>query len=130
MKVGPLWGGQREGAPSTQEKGKRKASPLPEAGPSKQAWGEQVMGGLPGSAVYSPTSRAPVEQSADRSWLVAEAFLRHWVESLEWLLVACKEEVQGVREERDRAQRELDRVQRERDLARKDKDIAVGTAAE
>ncbi|KAG5728568.1 hypothetical protein E4T56_gene19591 [Termitomyces sp. T112] len=109
MKVGPPWGGRREGAPSTQEKGKRKASPSPEAGPSKRAWGEQVMGGPPGSAVYSPTSRAPVEQSADRSWLVAEAFLQHWVESLEWLLVACKEEVQGVQEERDRARQELDR---------------------
>ncbi|KNZ76881.1 hypothetical protein J132_07067 [Termitomyces sp. J132] len=88
------------------------------------------MGGPPGSMVYSPTSGAPVEQSADRSWSVAEAFLRHWVESLEQLLVAHEEEVQGVWEERDRARRELDGVRRERDLARKDKDIAVGTATE
>ncbi|KNZ74452.1 hypothetical protein J132_06912 [Termitomyces sp. J132] len=130
MKVGPPWGGRREGAPSTQEKGKWRASPSPEVGPSKRAWGEQVMGGPPGSAVYSPTSGAPVEQSADRLWLVAEAYLRHWVESLERLLVACKEEIQGVWEERDGARRELDRVQRERDLVRKDKDITVGTAAE
>ncbi|KAG5724415.1 hypothetical protein E4T56_gene15995 [Termitomyces sp. T112] len=103
MKVGPLRGGRREGAPSTQEKGKRRASPSPEAGPSKRVWGEQVMGGPPGSAVYSPTSGAPVEQSADRSWSVAEAFLRRRVESLE---------------------------RSERDLAWKDKDITVGTAAE
>ncbi|KAG5332837.1 hypothetical protein C0989_006461 [Termitomyces sp. Mn162] len=109
MKVGPPRGGRREGAPSMQEKGKRRASPSPEAGP-------------PGSAVYSPTSGAPVEQSADRSWSVAEAFLRRQVESLERLLVA--------HEERDRARRELDGVWRERDLAWKDKDIAVGTAAE
>ncbi|KAG5718031.1 hypothetical protein E4T56_gene14684 [Termitomyces sp. T112] len=109
MKVGPPQGGQREGAPSTQEKGKWRASPSPEVGPSKQAWGEQVMGGPPGSAVYSPTSGAPVEQS---------------------LLVTCEEEVQGVWEERDRARWELDGVQRERDLAWKDKDITVGTAVE
>ncbi|KAG5725266.1 hypothetical protein E4T56_gene12723 [Termitomyces sp. T112] len=122
--------GSREGAPSTQEKGKRRASPSPEAGPSKQARSEQVMGGPPGSAVYSPTSEAPVEQSADRSWLVVEAYLRHWVESLEWLLVAHEEEVQGVWEERDGARQELDRVRMEWDLAQKDKDIAVGTAME
>ncbi|KNZ75195.1 hypothetical protein J132_04559 [Termitomyces sp. J132] len=88
------------------------------------------MGGPPGSAVYSPTSRAPVEQSADRSWSVAEAYLRRRVEGLERLLVTRKEEIQGVREERDGARWELDRVQRERDLARKDKDVAVGTATE
>ncbi|KAG5722532.1 hypothetical protein E4T56_gene2918 [Termitomyces sp. T112] len=99
MKVGP----PRGGAPSTQEKGKRRASPSPEAGPSKRARGEQ---------------------------LVAEAYLQHWVEGLERLLVAHEEEIQGVREERDGAQRELDRVRREWDLARKDKDIAVGTATE
>ncbi|KNZ73586.1 hypothetical protein J132_01395 [Termitomyces sp. J132] len=130
MKVGPLRGGRREGAPSMQEKGKQRASPSPEAGPSKQAQGEQVMGGPPGSAVYSPMSRAPIEQSADRLWSVAEAYLRHWVEGLERLLVVCKEEIQGVREERDGARRELDRVRRERDLAQKNKDIAVGTATE
>ncbi|KAG5727623.1 hypothetical protein E4T56_gene12314 [Termitomyces sp. T112] len=106
MKVGPPRGGWREGAPPMQEKGKRRVSPLPEAGPSKWARGEQVMGGPPGSAVYSPTSGAPIEQSADRSWLVAEAYLRRQVESLERL------------------------VWREWDLARKDKDVAVGTAAE
>ncbi|KAG5328286.1 hypothetical protein C0989_010608, partial [Termitomyces sp. Mn162] len=61
MKVGPPRGGRKEGAPSRQEKGKRRASPSPEAGPSKRARGEQVMGGPPGSAVYSPTSGAPVE---------------------------------------------------------------------
>ncbi|KAG5329764.1 hypothetical protein C0989_009296 [Termitomyces sp. Mn162] len=130
MKVGPPRGGQREGAPSMQEKGKRRASPSPEAGPSKQARGEQVMGGPPGSAVYSPTSRAPIEQSADGSWLVAEAYLQRRVEGLERLLVTCKEEIQGVWEERDGARQELDGVRREQDLARKDKDVAVGTAAE
>ncbi|KAG5348868.1 hypothetical protein C0989_007624, partial [Termitomyces sp. Mn162] len=130
MKVGPPWGGWREGAPSMQEKEKQRASPSSKVGPSKQARGEQVMGGPPGSAVYSPTSGAPVEQSADRLWLVAEAYLRCQVESLERLLVARKEEVQGVWEERDGAQRKLDGVRRERDLARKDKDVAIGTAAE
>ncbi|KAG5726351.1 hypothetical protein E4T56_gene18914 [Termitomyces sp. T112] len=107
MKVGPPQGGRREGAPSTQEKGKRRASPSPKAGPSKRARGKQVMGGPPGSAVYSPTSGAPVEQSADRSWSVAEAYLWHQVEGLEWLLVAREEEIQG-----------------------KDKDVAVRTAVE
>ncbi|KAG5333481.1 hypothetical protein C0989_005745 [Termitomyces sp. Mn162] len=130
MKVGPPRGGWREGAPSTQEKGKWRASPSPEAGPSKRAWGEQVMGGPPGSMVYSPTSGAPVEQSTDRSWSVAEAFLRCRVESLERLLVAREEEVQGVREERDGARWELDGVQREQDLVQKDKDITVETATE
>ncbi|KAG5329692.1 hypothetical protein C0989_009408, partial [Termitomyces sp. Mn162] len=130
MKVGPPQGGRKEGAPSRQEKGKQRASPSPEAGPSKRARGEQVMGGPPGSAVYSPTSGAPVEQSADRSWSVAEAYLRCRVEGLERLLVVREEEIQGVREERDGARRELDGVRRERDLARKDKDVAVGTAAE
>ncbi|KNZ74374.1 hypothetical protein J132_07094 [Termitomyces sp. J132] len=130
MKVGPPRGGRREGAPSRQEKGKRRVSPSPEAGPSKRARGEQVMGGPPGSAVYSPTSGAPVEQSADRSWSVAEAYLRCWVEGLEQLLVTHKEEIQGVREERDGARWELDGVWREWDLVRKDKDVAVGTAAE
>ncbi|KNZ71624.1 hypothetical protein J132_08082 [Termitomyces sp. J132] len=130
MKVGPLRGGRREGAPSTQEKEKWRASPSPKAGPSKRARGEQVMGGPPGSAVYSPTSGAPIEQSTDRSWSVVEAYLRHWVESLEQLLVTCEEEIQGVWEERDRARRELDGVRREQDLARKDKDIAVGTVVQ
>ncbi|KAG5349018.1 hypothetical protein C0989_006537, partial [Termitomyces sp. Mn162] len=130
MKVGPPRGGRREGAPSTQEKGKWRASPSPEAGPSKRVRGEQVMGGPPGSTVYSPTSGAPVEQSADRSWSVAEAYLRRQVESLEQLLVACEEDIQGVWEERDGARWELDRVWREWDLVRKDKDVAVGTAAE
>ncbi|KNZ82178.1 hypothetical protein J132_06746 [Termitomyces sp. J132] len=130
MKVGPLRGGWREGAPSMQEKGKRRASPSSEVGPSKWVQGEQVMGGPPGSAVYSPTSGAPIEQSVDRSWLVAEAYLRRRVESLERLLVAREEEIQGVREERDGARRELDGVQKERDLAWKDKDVAIGTAAE
>ncbi|KNZ75523.1 hypothetical protein J132_02857 [Termitomyces sp. J132] len=130
MKVGPPRGGRKEGAPSRQEKGKWRASPSPEVGPSKRARGEQVMGGPPGSAVYSPMSGAPVEQSADRLWSVVEAYLRRRVEGLEWLLVARKEEIQRVREERDGARRELDGVWRERDLARKDKDVAVGTAAE
>ncbi|KAG5329849.1 hypothetical protein C0989_009253 [Termitomyces sp. Mn162] len=130
MKVGPPRGGRKEGAPSRQEKGKQRVSPSPEAGPSKRAWGKQAMGGPPGSMVYSPMSGAPVEQSADRSWSVAEAYLRCRVESLERLLVAHEEEIQGVQEERDRAQRELDRVRREWDLARKDKDIAVRTATE
>ncbi|KAG5735419.1 hypothetical protein E4T56_gene12786 [Termitomyces sp. T112] len=130
MKVGLPWGGRREGAPSTQEKGKQRVSPSPEVGPSKRAQGEQVMGGPPGSAVYSPTSGAPVEQSADRLWLVAEAYLRRQVESLERLLVAREEEIQGVWEERDGARQELDGVWRERDLAQKDKDVAVGTAME
>ncbi|KAG5735332.1 hypothetical protein E4T56_gene11038 [Termitomyces sp. T112] len=130
MKVGPPRGGRREGAPSMQEKGKQRASPSPEAGPSKWARGKQVMEGPPGSMVYSPMSGAPVEQSADSSWSVAEAYLRRRVEGLERLLVACEEEIQGVREERDRARRELDRVRRERDLAQKDKNVAIGTAAE
>ncbi|KAG5348677.1 hypothetical protein C0989_008974 [Termitomyces sp. Mn162] len=130
MKVGPPWGGRREGAPSTQEKGKQRASPSPEAGPSKWAWGKQVMGGPPGSTVYSPTSGAPVEQSADGSWSVAEAYLWRRVEGLEQLLVTREEEIQGVREERDGARQELDGVWREWDLAQKDKDVAVRTAAE
>ncbi|KNZ76220.1 hypothetical protein J132_11340 [Termitomyces sp. J132] len=130
MKVGPPRGGRREGAPSMQEKGKRRASPSPEAGPSKRARGEQVMGGPPGSVVYSPMSGAPVEQSADRSWSVAEAYLRRRVEGLERLLVTREEEIQGVQEERDGARRELDGVRREQDLARKDKDVAVRTAVE
>ncbi|KNZ77045.1 hypothetical protein J132_07706 [Termitomyces sp. J132] len=88
------------------------------------------MGGPPGSMVYSPTSRAPIEQSADRLWSVAEAYLWRWVEGLEQLLVTCEEEIQGVREERDGARRELDGVQREWDLVWKDKDITIGTAAE
>ncbi|KAG5349010.1 hypothetical protein C0989_006559, partial [Termitomyces sp. Mn162] len=41
MKVGPPQGGRREGAPSMQEKGKRRASPSPEVGPSKWAQGKQ-----------------------------------------------------------------------------------------
>ncbi|KNZ72620.1 hypothetical protein J132_02213 [Termitomyces sp. J132] len=130
MKVGPLQGGQREGAPSTQEKGKWRASPSPEVGPSKRAQGKQVMGGPPGSAVYSPTSGAPIEQFADGSWSVAEAYLWRRVEGLERLLVACEEEIQGVREERDGARQELDGVWREWDLVQKDKDVAVRTAAE
>ncbi|KAG5723600.1 hypothetical protein E4T56_gene18163 [Termitomyces sp. T112] len=129
MKVGPPWGGRREGAPSTQEKGKWRASPSPEAGPSKQARGEQVMGGPPGFTVYSSTSGASVEQSAGRLWSVAEAYLRRRVETLEWLLVAHEEEVQGVQEERDGVRWELDGVRREWDLAWKDKDVAMGTAA-
>ncbi|KAG5348792.1 hypothetical protein C0989_008120 [Termitomyces sp. Mn162] len=130
MKVGPPRGGRREGAPSTQEKGKQRASPSPKVGPSKRAQGEQVMRGPPGSTVYSPTSGAPIEPSADRSWSVVEAYLRCWVEGLERLLVTREDEIQGVREERDGARRELDGVRREWDLAQKDKDVAVRTAVE
>ncbi|KAG5715267.1 hypothetical protein E4T56_gene2988, partial [Termitomyces sp. T112] len=105
MKVGPLRGGRREGAPSTQEKGKQRASPSPEAGPSKWARGKQVVVSCGG-------------------------YLRHRAEGLERLLVTREEEIQGVWEERDRARQELDGVRRERDLARKDKDVAIGTATE
>ncbi|KAG5349635.1 hypothetical protein C0989_002647 [Termitomyces sp. Mn162] len=130
MKVGPLWGGQREGAPVMHNKGKQRASPLPEAGPSKQAWGELAMVGPLGPTVYSLTSGALVEQSAGGSWSVAKAFLQHWVEELERLLATCGEEVRRVEEERDGLQKELDEAQKKQDLAHRDKDITVGTATE
>ncbi|KAG5352961.1 hypothetical protein C0989_011604 [Termitomyces sp. Mn162] len=47
MKIGPLWGGWREGAPVVHDKGKWRASPSLEAGLSP--------------TVYSPTSRALVK---------------------------------------------------------------------
>ncbi|KAG5338288.1 hypothetical protein C0989_007710 [Termitomyces sp. Mn162] len=129
MKVGPPWGGQREGAPAACNKGKQRVSPLPEAGPSKRAQEEQLMVGLLGLTVYSPTSGALVEQPMGGSWLATEAFLQHWMEGLEWLLAICKE-AQRIGEERDRVQREWDEARKERDVVWRDKDIAVGTAME
>ncbi|KNZ79071.1 hypothetical protein J132_04771 [Termitomyces sp. J132] len=130
MKVGPLWGGRREGAPMICDKSKRRASPLPEAGPSKWAWEEPAVAGPPGPTMYSPTSGALVEQSAGESWSITEAFLRRRAEELERLLATCGEEVRRVEEERDRFWRELDEARKERDLAHRDKDIAMGTATE
>ncbi|KAG5719728.1 hypothetical protein E4T56_gene18517 [Termitomyces sp. T112] len=96
--------GRVSGRGSGAGEGEWVSAPVMKVGPpwgtSKQAWGEQVMGGLPGSTVYSPTSRAPVEPSADRSWLVVEAYLRRRVEGLEQLLVVCEEEIQGELEVR------------------------------
>ncbi|KAG5332139.1 hypothetical protein C0989_007152 [Termitomyces sp. Mn162] len=130
MKVGPPQGGQREGAPATCNKGKQRASPSPEAGPSKQAQGEPAMAGPLGPTVYSPTSGALVEQSAGGSWLVAKAFLWRQAEELERLLATHEEEVRRVGEERDGLQRKLDEAQKEWDLARRDKGITVGTTTE
>ncbi|KAG5730995.1 hypothetical protein E4T56_gene13038, partial [Termitomyces sp. T112] len=130
MKIGPLQGGQREGAPTTRNKGKQRASPLLEAGPSKQAQGELAMVGPPGPTVYSSTSGALVEQSAGGLWLIAKAFLQHQAEELERLLATCGEEVCRVGEERDGFRRELDKAWKEQDLVHRDKDITVGTAME
>ncbi|KAG5349899.1 hypothetical protein C0989_001353 [Termitomyces sp. Mn162] len=130
MKIGPPWGGRREGAPATRNKSKWRASPLPEVGPSKWAQGELAMAGPPGPTVYSPTSGALVEQSAGGSWSITKAILQRQAEELERLLATCREEVRRVGEERDRFWRELDEAQKERDLAHRNKDIAVGTAME
>ncbi|KAG5718579.1 hypothetical protein E4T56_gene16604 [Termitomyces sp. T112] len=77
------------------------ASPLPEAGHSKQAWGELALAGPPSPTVYSPTSGTLVEPSTGGSWLIVEAFLRRQAEELERLLATCREEVCRVGEERD-----------------------------
>ncbi|KAG5734026.1 hypothetical protein E4T56_gene5222 [Termitomyces sp. T112] len=130
MKVGPPWSGWREGAPTMRDKGKWRVSPLPEVGPSKQAWGEPAMAGPLGPMVYSLTSGALVEQSVGGLWLVAEAFLQCRAEELERLLATYGEEVCRVGEERDGLQRELDRAWKEQDLVCRDKDITVGTATE
>ncbi|KAG5349034.1 hypothetical protein C0989_006467 [Termitomyces sp. Mn162] len=130
MKIGPLRSGQREGAPVTCNKGKWRASPLPEVGPSKRAQGEPAMAGPPGPIVYFPTSGALVEPSVGGLWSIIEAFLQRQAEELERLLATCGEEVCRVGEERDRFQRELDEARKEQDLARRDKDIAVGTTME
>ncbi|KAG5718809.1 hypothetical protein E4T56_gene2703 [Termitomyces sp. T112] len=101
MKIGPLQGRQREGAPVTCNKGKWRASPLPEVGPSKRAQGELVMVGPPSPTVYSPTSETLVEPSVGGSWSIIEAFLWCQAEELERLLAAHGEEVHRVGEERD-----------------------------
>ncbi|KAG5348829.1 hypothetical protein C0989_007888, partial [Termitomyces sp. Mn162] len=122
MKVGPLRDGWREGTPVACNKGKRRASPLPEVGPSKRAWGELAMAGPPSPMVYSLISGALVRQSAEGLWLAAKAFLQHWVEELE-RLATLGEEACRMGEERNGFQKELDGAQRERDLAHRDKDI-------
>ncbi|KNZ73133.1 hypothetical protein J132_01045 [Termitomyces sp. J132] len=104
MKIGPLQGGQREGAPATHDKGKWRASPLLEVGPSKQAWGKLAMAGPPSPTVYSLTSGALVEQSAGESWSIAEALLRCQAEELERLLATCGEERDGLQRKLDKAQ--------------------------
>ncbi|KAG5730596.1 hypothetical protein E4T56_gene17464 [Termitomyces sp. T112] len=117
MKIGPPWGGWREGAPTTHDKGKWKASPLPEVGPSKQAWGELALAGPPSPTVYSPTSGTLVEPSVGGSWSIIKALLWRRAEELERLLATRGEEVRRVGEERDRFWRELDKARREWDLA-------------
>ncbi|KAG5349090.1 hypothetical protein C0989_006073, partial [Termitomyces sp. Mn162] len=105
MKVGPPRGGRREGAPSRQEKGKRRASPSPKAGPSKRVQGEQVVVGCGGLSVASGRELGTVVgrmRGGDSGGMGGEGW----------------------------GQRELDGVRRERNLARKDKDVAVGTATE
>ncbi|KAG5718735.1 hypothetical protein E4T56_gene2740 [Termitomyces sp. T112] len=130
MKVGPPWGGRREGAPTMCNKGKQRVSPSPEVKPSKWAWGEPAMACPLGPMVYFPTSGALVEQSAGGLWLVAKAFLWRQVEELERLLATCGEEVHRVGKERDGLWRELNKAWKEWDLAHRDKDIAVGTTTE
>ncbi|KAG5732035.1 hypothetical protein E4T56_gene18234 [Termitomyces sp. T112] len=63
-KVGPLRGGQREGALAAVDKGKQRASSLSEAGPSKTPWGHKSMLGPLGPHLYSPTLGAPLEQAS------------------------------------------------------------------
>ncbi|KAG5730925.1 hypothetical protein E4T56_gene7065 [Termitomyces sp. T112] len=130
MKVGPLQGGWREGAPAARDKSKWRASPLPEAGPSKQALEKLAMAGPPGPTVYFLISGALVEQSAGGSWSAAKAFLQCQVEELERLLATLREDACRMGEERDGFQKELDGAQREWDLACRDKDITMGTATE
>ncbi|KNZ73427.1 hypothetical protein J132_03949 [Termitomyces sp. J132] len=130
MKIGPPRGGQREGAPATCNKGKWRASPSPEVGPSKWAWGEPALVGPPGPTVYSPTSGTLVEPSVGGSWSIVKAFLQRQAEELESLLATCGEEVRRVGEERDGFWRKLDEAWKERDLACRDKDIAMGTTTE
>ncbi|KNZ81941.1 hypothetical protein J132_09979 [Termitomyces sp. J132] len=130
MKIGPPWGGRREGAPTTRDKGKRRASPLPETGPSKRARGELALAGPSGPTVYFPTSGTLVELSTGGSWSIVKAFLQRWAEELERLLATRGEEVHRVGKERDGLWRELDEARKEQDLVHRDKDIAVGTAME
>ncbi|KAG6863843.1 hypothetical protein C0993_010167 [Termitomyces sp. T159_Od127] len=56
IRVGPLHGKQR---PSEVARGKWRASPPPEAGPSKRLWGNASMAGPPGIHVFLPTSARP-----------------------------------------------------------------------
>ncbi|KAG5348859.1 hypothetical protein C0989_007717 [Termitomyces sp. Mn162] len=130
MKVGPPQGGWREGAPAACNKGKWRASPLPEAGPSKQAQGELAMAGPPGPMVYSPTFGALVKQSVGGLWSAAKAFLRCQMEELERSLAILGEDACRMGEERDGFQKELDGARREQDLVCRDKDITMGTATE
>ncbi|KAG5336866.1 hypothetical protein C0989_011721 [Termitomyces sp. Mn162] len=128
--LGVRWDMSREGAPTTRDKGKWRASSSPEVGPSKWAWEELAMAGPLGPMVYSPTSGALVEQSAEGLWSVAEAFLRRQAEELERLLATRGEEVRRVGEERDGLWRELDEARKEWDLCRGDSsDGGEGAAA-
>ncbi|KAG5349719.1 hypothetical protein C0989_002185 [Termitomyces sp. Mn162] len=67
IKVGPLWGGQRERVPAACDKSKWRASSSPEVEPSKWAWREQVMAGSLDPMVYFLISGALVKQSAGGS---------------------------------------------------------------
>ncbi|KAG5351245.1 hypothetical protein C0989_007280 [Termitomyces sp. Mn162] len=89
MKVGPPWGGRREGAPSMQEKGKRRASPLPKAGPSKWAQGEQRW-----------------VESLERLLVACEEEIQ-----------GVREERDGAQWELDGVQRERDLAQKDKDVA-------------
>ncbi|KAG5348918.1 hypothetical protein C0989_007160, partial [Termitomyces sp. Mn162] len=107
--VGPPWGGQREGASSVADRGKRRASPPLEVGPSMRPWGHEPMAGPSRFHVYSPTLGVPLGQASSSPEplpSITEVFLCKQVEVLMAALTAWERELLWVREDQDTVQAE------------------------
>ncbi|KAG5349593.1 hypothetical protein C0989_002891 [Termitomyces sp. Mn162] len=119
-KVGPPQSGQRERVLVAVDKGKRRASLLPEVGPNKRPWGHELMVEPPGPHIYSPTLGAPLEQassSPEPTPSITEVFLRQQVEALMVALMAWEGKLKRAGEDCDVAQREQDMLQWKWDTA-------------
>ncbi|KAG5333768.1 hypothetical protein C0989_004885, partial [Termitomyces sp. Mn162] len=116
-KAGLLWGGRGKGASSAVICGKRRASPLSGAGPSKKLRGREPSAGPPESFLFSPTLGIPSEWSSSPPMpipLITEVFLCKQVEALTTSLAVREGELRRAREDRDMAWTEKEAMEWER----------------
>ncbi|KAG5349056.1 hypothetical protein C0989_006349 [Termitomyces sp. Mn162] len=104
--VGPLRSGWRERAFLAADRGKRRASPLLGAGPSKRPWGYEPIAGPPEFHIHSPTPDAALgwaSSSLEPLPSITEVFLHKQVEVLTAALMAQEGELRQAREDQDAA---------------------------
>ncbi|KAG5333191.1 hypothetical protein C0989_006110 [Termitomyces sp. Mn162] len=119
-KVGFSWGGRGKGASSVVIRGKRRASPLSGAGPSKRPHGRESSAGPPESLLFFPTPGVPSERSLSPPApipSITEVFLCKQVEALMTSLAVREGELRQAREDRDMAWTEKEAMEQERNTS-------------